>query len=341
MVQTNSTRNTLLIFSVLTVTIIVFFAGTDTFQLFSVAKLSLDASGTRGNLIERGANSITGNFDNEAKILQQIAQYENRITIFESQISKTQIKLEAPSADRPPQFIDAQTGKIVGFETKITDFQNRILDLKARLARGETVPDTPTLPPDIVTVGTVEEIQLPDSVQVIKLYRDTITVSDVGAVNGVLGGGGVASSTVGLQGFQTLIREKVVVHDAFHTPANGQTIVGTLKIEWGHPRPITVSQFLVPNEYFDWFDVQIPQRIDGIGLTSHFDGVNSGEFKYKLTVPKDLYDAKTVIPIRLIIDSDTTPLDGLAEIQIERPAVESKHFSFAEFFRSFFAEIRV
>lgn len=343
MANSSTTKNTLLVFTGLALVIIVFFAGTDTFQLFSVAKLSLDASGHRGNLIERGANGVTGNFDNEAKILKTISKYENRISVLEDRIDKAQVKLESPKAEKSPQFRDKQTGKIVGFETKIADFQKRILDLKARLARGETIPDVPTLPPDIVITQPAEEIQLPDSVQVIKVYRDTetISVSDVNAVDGVVGGGGVASSTVGLEGFQTLIREKVIVHDAFHTPANGQTATGTLKIEWGHPRSITVSQFLVPNEYFDWFEVELPQRIAGKGLSSHFDGTNSGEFKYKITIPKDLYDAKTVIPIRLIVDSDTTPLDGLAEIQIERPVVDSKKFSFAEFFRSFFAEVRV
>lgn len=333
-------RYVLVIFAFLSVMTIIFFTATDTFQLFSVAKLSLDASGKRGNLIERGANGLSGSFDNEAKILKTITKFEKRIDVLEQKIDRAEVKLESPKADKKPQYRDRLTGKIILFDERIADFEQRIRDLKARLDRGEPVPPTPTLPPDIIIDQPVEEILIPDQVQVITVTREEITVNDVPVVDGVVGGGGVASSTVGLQGFQTLIREKVIVHDQFHTPANGQKTTGTLKMEWGHPRGITVTQFLVPNDYFDWFEVELPQKIGGEGLTSNFDGTNSGEFKYKLTIPNDLYDAKTVIPIRLIINSDTTPLDGLAEIQIERPVLESKKFSFAEFFRSFLAELR-
>src|SRR3990172_10910111 len=116
-------RYVVVLFAFLSVLLIVFFSATDTFQLFSVAKLSLDASGTRGNLIERGANGLSGSFDNEAKILKTITKYENKIDVLEEKIDKAQIKLESPKAEKKPQYRDRLTGKIILFDERIADFE--------------------------------------------------------------------------------------------------------------------------------------------------------------------------------------------------------------------------
>ena len=60
-----------------------------------------------------------------------------------------------------------------------------------------------------------------------------------------------------------------------------------------------------------------------------------------MTVPFDLIDRNTVIPVRLIINTQDAVVDGLTEIQIDRPVSRgSDTFSVAEFFRSLFIEIR-
>ena len=178
---------------------------------------------------------------------------------------------------------------------------------------------------------------MPTVIKVIDLRDGTIT--DVSAVDGVKGGG-VGASSVTEQGIPELIRNEVIVHERFHTPANAQTITGSLLLEWGHGSSVTVQQFLVPNEFYDWFEVKLPQTIRGDGAIT-FDGISDGEFIYRLTVPFDLIDRNTVIPVRLIINSQDAVVDGLTEIQIDRPVSRgSETFSVAEFFRSLFIEIR-
>jgi len=337
-------KKLLVVFGVLSLGIILFTGTTDVFQLFSITSFSFDASGKRGNLIERGANGLSGNFVNEAKIYKKITKFENKIDRFNERIDKFELKLETPKADKKPQFRDKVTNKIERFEDRIDKFEDRIDRLKDRLDRGLPREPTPTLPP-IREPPNVEILPLPVDIDVIKgISEQTIIVfRDVPVTEGnvqQVGGGGVASSNVGLQGFQELIREEVTVYDSFHTPANGQSTTGTFLIEWGHQRGITISQFLVPNDYFDWFEVELPQRLGGEGFVSNFDGINQDYFKYKITIPEDLIDKNTVIPVRLIIDSEVTPLEGLAEIQIERPTTESTSFSFAEFIRSILAGFR-
>ena len=120
------TRNALIIFGVLAIVTIVFFASTDTFQLLSIATLSLDASGKMGNLIERGADGLTGNFKLESKILSQIDKFENKIDKFEEQIDNLELKLDTPKAEEKPQFRNQVTGKIERIEDRIDKFEDRI-----------------------------------------------------------------------------------------------------------------------------------------------------------------------------------------------------------------------
>ena len=56
--------------------------------------------------------------------------------------------------------------------------------------------------------------------------QQIVVSRETGATDGegILGGGGAPSSTVGLEGFQVLVREDVLVFDRFHTPAKGQSI---------------------------------------------------------------------------------------------------------------------
>lgn len=157
--------------------------------------------------------------------------------------------------------------------------------------------------------------------------------------NGVSGGGGAPSSTVGLEGFQVLVRDDVLVFDRFHTPAKGQRITGTILFEWGNERSLTISQVLIPNEFFSWFEFDVPQILNGEGIT--FDGRSDDEFKYTLLIPENTLGNKFAIPVRFIIDSDTSSFDANALIEIEIPTGISEGFSFAEFLRSLFAGFRV
>jgi len=188
------------------------------------------------------------------------------------------------------------------------------------------------LPPRI----TGELPQIPPSTT-----DDIVNSRDVGETQGegILGGGGVPSSTVGLEGFQILFRQDILVFDRFHTPAKGQTVTGTILFEWGNERPITIRQVLIPNEFFSWFEFNIPQPLRGEGLS--FDGRSDGEFKYSLTVPENTLGTEFAVPIRFIIDSDITTLDANALVEIEIPSGFSGGFSLAEFFRSLFAGFRV
>ena len=157
--------------------------------------------------------------------------------------------------------------------------------------------------------------------------------------NGISGGGGAPSSTVGLEGFQVLVRDDVLVFDRFHTPAKGQRITGTVQFEWGNAGSLTISQVLIPNEFFSWFDFDLPQTLNGEGLS--FDGRSDDEFKYSLLIPENTLGTEFAIPVRFIIDTDTAPIDANALIEIETPSGFSEGFSFAEFLRSLFAGFRV
>jgi len=170
---------------------------------------------------------------------------------------------------------------------------------------------------------------------------DIVNSREVGETQGegIAGGGGAPSSTVGLEGFQILVREDILVFDRFHTPAKGQTITGTILFEWGNERPITIKQVLITNEFFDWFEFDLPQPIAGEGIS--FDGRSDGEFKYTLTVPENAFGNEFAVPIRFIIDTDVLTLDGNALIEIEIPSGFSAGFSLAEFFRALFAGFRV
>ncbi len=156
---------------------------------------------------------------------------------------------------------------------------------------------------------------------------------------GIQGGGGAPASTVGLRGFQTLVREDVLVFDRFHTPAKGQSITGTIVFEWGNERPITISQILIPNEFRSWFNFEEPQILAGEGIS--FDGRSDNEFKYTLLVPENTLGNEFAVPIRFIVDTDILSLDANALVEIEIPTGFSAGFSLAEFFRSLFASFRV
>lgn len=298
-------KKLLIIFGVLSIVAIVFFAGTDTFQLFSVATLSLDASSSKGKASDRGAEASSGIFKGEAKLLAKALK------------DKSKDKFKEPKAPKIPKCKSPTNPRC-----QVSPIPEPI------------EPPRPTLPP--IPAPDIQPI--PQIIKVIDLRDGEIRNAPV-IDQGVTSGGGVASSTIGQEGgLQTFIRDEVTVHDRFHTPANGQTTTGTLLIEWGHSQPITVKQFLVPNEFYDWFEVKLPQTLTGEGFS--FDGISDGEFKYKLTIPDDLIDKSTVIPVRLVIDSKDFTVDGLADIEIERPTTESKSFSFAEWIRGILAEWR-
>lgn len=318
----------LVVFGSLALVAIVFFASTDAFQLFSVTSLSLDATNSKGKVNNRGVDASTGHFKGEAKLFKKVIKEKFKQpkapkipqckspTNPKCQVTPEPVPTQPPTTTQPPA------------PTPVPE-EIPIIEPEVTIPR-------PTLPPESCTTITCEEI--PQTIVVIDTRDGTTRTEQV--VDGITGGGGVASSTTGQKGgFQELIRDKVTVHDSFHTPANGQTVTGTLLLEWGHKNPITVEQFLVPNEFYDWFDVKLPQRIAGEGIS--FKGISHGEFKYKLTIPKDLIDKANVIPVRLVIKSETFTVDGLAEIQIERPVQESKSFSVAEWVRSLFTGFRV
>jgi len=294
-------KKLLVVFGVLTLALILFFGTTDAFQLLSVSSLSLDATNSKGTADQRGVDASTGIFTGEAKLLAKALK------------DKAKDKFKEPKAPKIPKCKSPTNPKC-----------------QVNPIPPPVEPPRPTEPP--ITCLAIDCSEIPQTITVVDLRDGSTRVENIG--------GGVASSTTGqLGGFQEFIRDEVTVHDRFHTPANGQTTTGTLLLEWGHRNPITVTQFLVPNEFFDWFEVKLPQRIAGEGIG--FDGISDGEFKYKLTIPDDLIDKTNVIPVRLVIDSDIFIVDGFADIEIERPREESTAFSFAEFFRSLFAGFRV
>lgn len=295
-------KKALLIFGILGIGVIIFTASSDVFQLFSVATLSLDATSSKGSASDRGVDASSGHFKGEAKLLKKALKD----------------KFKEPKAPKIPKCKSTNNPRC----------QVNPDPLPIPVPR-------PTPPPIGCTSLTCAEI--PQQIVVIDTRDGSTRTENI--VDSITGGGGVASSTVGQTGgFQEVIRDEVTIHDRFHTPANGQTTTGTLLVDWGHKNPVRVTQFLVPNEFYDWFEVELPQDLRGEGVS--FDGISSDEFKYKLTIPKDLIDKANVIPVRLIIESETFTVDGIAEIQIERPQEESTTFSLAEWIRSIFAEFR-
>lgn len=180
----------------------------------------------------------------------------------------------------------------------------------------------------------IPSIPPPTSDQIIEIRR-------VGETQGEgiqISGGGAPSSTVGLEGFQELIREDVLVFDRFHTPARGQEITGTVLFEWGNADTITINQILIGNEFSSWFEFDDERRLFGEGAS--FDGRSSDEIKYTLTVPENTLGNDFTVPIRFIIDTETSTVDTNGLIEIEIPSGFSEGFSLAEFFRSLFAGLR-
>ncbi len=305
---------------ILAVGSIAFLVSTDIFTLFSVASLTLDHTGTRATPDERGANGLTGQFRAEANFADFLDRFRDRLQDFLNQFENRRINFERPVPDNPPRCFRGACS------------QNP----------PEPLPPVPEdLPPFVQDPSPIPTpvitIEHGTTVSILDLRDGSITDSIL--ANGVKGGGGVESSTTPAGGVPELIRNKVVVHERFHTPANGQTTSGSILLEWGHGESITVQQFLVPNEYFDWFEFELPQTIRGDGVAT-FDGISEGEFFYKLTIPDDLINKDTVIPIRMIINTQQSVVDAVTEIQIERPVEMSEQFSVAEFFRSIFTEIR-
>jgi len=156
--------------------------------------------------------------------------------------------------------------------------------------------------------------------------------------NGISAGGGRPSSTIGLSGLQVLVRDDVLVFDSFHTPAKGQEITGAILFEWGNADPIEVRQVLIPNEFFSWFTLDLPQTIIGEGIA--FDGRSDGEFFYTFEIPENTLGTEFTIPVRIIVGNDIQNYDTNAFIEIETPKAVIDTFSFAEFFRSLFAFFR-
>jgi len=306
------------LFIILAFGVILFFGSTDIFTLFSVTGLTLDASNSRASPSERGADGLTGQFRAEANLADFIERFRDRIDDFLNQIENRRVQFERPSPQNPPM---CRMGACS---------QDPPVD----------VPVPPDIPPFIQDPSPppiiVETIEHGTTVTVID-FRTGAT-DEFGLVNGEKGGG-VLSSSAPIGGVPELIRNNVVVHERFHTLANGQSTTGSILLEWGHGESITVQQFLVPNEYFDWFEFELPQTIRGDGVST-FDGVSEGEFFYKLTIPEDLINKDTVIPIRMIINTQDSVVDAVTEIQIERPVQESEKFSVAELFRSIFTEVR-
>lgn len=309
----------LVLFMTLAIGMILFIVSTDVFTLLSVTGLTLDATNSRGSADERGVDASAGHFRGKGNIGDFIDRFTDRLDDFFNKFENHKIEFKEPKAPKEPK-------------------------CRGRDKCSAPPPPTPLPTPDVIPpfptttpIDPVEVIESPTVITVIDLR--TGNTQDVAVVDGVKGGGALSSSTEA-GGVQELIRDKIVVHERFHTPANGQTVTGSLLIDWGHGGSITVQQFLVPNAYFDWFEFDLPQTIRGDGAIS-FDGISSGEFFYKLTIPQDLIDKNTVIPVRLIISSQNSVVDGVTEIQIERPQEESTTFSVAELFRSLFTEIRI
>jgi len=305
------------LFMILAVGVIVFFSATDVFTLFNVTGLTLDATSSRGTPDERGIEASTGQFTGQANFFDPIDRFTGDVNNFLIQQENLRLDFTRPFPLVPP-----------------TCRQGACSMMPPALG-APTPPTLPTTPVGREFPTGVTTEPLPTTVTVIDLRTGQTSTEDL--IGGAKGGGVASSDDLGL-GVQELIRNEVVVHERYHTPANNQPITGSLLLGWGHGQSITVQQFLVPNEYFDWFEFELPQTIRGDGVIT-FDGLSEGEFVYRLRVP-DLIDKDTVIPIRLIINTLDRVVDGVTEIQIERPEVESETFSVAELIRSILTEIR-
>jgi hypothetical protein len=291
----------LILFTILAVGSILFLVSTDIITLFTTASLTLDHTGTRATPDERGADGITGQFTAEANLADFIERFQGRLDDYLNQLANNRLQVVPPTVENPPMCSMGACSK----KPPVGD-----------LPVPEDIPPFIDEPP----------------ITIIPIDGDDPTIIDLS------GGGGISSSTLAT-GVQQLIRNNVVVHERFHTPANAQSTTGSILIKWGHGLPITVQQFLVPDEYFDWFEFEIPQTLRGDGFAT-FDGVSENEFFYKLTIPEDLINRDTVIPIRMIINTQDSVVDAVTEIQIERQVESSEQFSVAEFIRSIFTEVR-
>ncbi len=291
----------LILFSILAVGSILFLVSTDIITLFTTASLTLDHTGTRATPDERGADGITGQFTAEANLADFIERFQGRLDDYLNQLANNRLQVVPPTPENPP------------------------MCSMGACSKKPPVGDLP-VPEDIPPFGEG------DPITIIPIDGDDPTIIDLS------GGGGISSSTLAT-GVQELIRNNVIVHERFHTPANAQTTTGSILIKWGHGLPITVQQFLIPDEYFDWFEFEIPQTLRGDGFAT-FDGVSENEFFYKLTIPEDLINRDTEIPIRMIINTQDSVVDAVTVIQIERQVESSEQFSVAEFIRSIFTEVR-
>lgn len=290
----------LILFTILAVGSILFLVSTDIITLFITASLTLDHTGTKATPDERGADGLTGQFTAEANLADFIERFQGKLDNYLNLLANNRLQVVPPSPDNPP------------------------MCSMGACSKKPPVGDLP-VPEDIPPFGDG------DPVIIIEEGDDPTTID-------LSGGGGISSSTLST-GVQEFIRNNVIVHERFHTPANAQTTTGSILIKWGHGESITVQQFLVPDDYFDWFEFELPQTLRGDGVAT-FDGVSENEFFYKLTIPEDLINRDTVIPIRMIINTQDSVVDAVTEIQIERPVEFSEQFSVAEFVRSIITEVR-
>ncbi len=315
-------KTLLILFAILSIGIIMFLSATDVFTLFSVTGLTLDATNSRGTPDQRGVDASTGQFTGQGNLADFLEMFSERVRELLTRLENGRFGFERPSPENPPQCSMGACS----------------MNPPVIPPTPPAIPPAPPTPPSDPICDALECEPLPDTVTVIDLRDGSLT--DVNLVDGVKGGGGVVSSSTFAGGVQEIIRDNLIAHERFHTPANGQTTTGSILLEWGHAGSITVQQFLMPNEYFDWFEFELPQTIQGDGFAT-FDGISQGEFIYKLTIPRDLIDRNTIIPIRMVIETQNNIADVVTEIQIERPEEFSQTFSVAELFRSIFTEIRV
>ena len=160
--QTGQKRS-LVIFGVLTLAVILFFGTTDAFQLLSVSSLSLDATSSKGTPNQRGVDASTGIFTGEAKLLAKALK------------DKAKDKFKEPKAPKIPKCKSPTNPKC-----------------QVNPIPPPVEPPRPTLPP--VTCLSTDCSQIPQTITVIDLRDETSRVENVG--------GGVASSTVGLEHYQ-------------------------------------------------------------------------------------------------------------------------------------------
>lgn len=155
------------------------------------------------------------------------------------------------------------------------------------------------------------------------------------------GGGGALGSTVGLEGFQVLIREDVQIFPAIRSPVKGQSILGTVALEWigENPLIVTHAQFGKFDDLFTYsFAKQIPQNVFAENPS---DEIKKGEFVFQFTLPEDFDQEEFIIPVRMIVDTGEFTHNIVSQFEIEAPLGIITSFSFAEVLRSFLAFLRV